>query len=216
MVDEQGDVIMGKRNFLDRLFPPRYDFYGMLSEQAAITAQGVSTLLAWLEDPAPENYARLIKLAVQADKVRMDMEEKLIEAFTTPFDRQDIYHLSVQMDRIIEYSRTTMQSIKEYEVTVDHFIIAMVRELAAGTVTLARAVALLGQRPIDVKCQIQIIRLSLDAVEENYRRGMAAAFKKSDVMGAIKYHDVKCQIRDAAYFLRYSADILHRIVVRLV
>lgn len=207
--------MMRRKSFLDRLFPPRYDFYGMLSEQAAITAQGVSTLLAWLEDPAPENYERLLRLTAQVDEVRMDMEEKLIEAFTTPFDRQDIYHLSVQMDRIIEYSRTTMQSVKEYEVTVDHFIIAMVRELAEGTVILARAVALLGQKPIEVKGQIQKIRLKLDAVEENYRQGMAAAFKKPDVMGAIKYHDIKCQIRDAAYFLRYSADILHRIVVRL-
>jgi len=207
---------MGKKSFLDRLFPAKYDFYGMLREQAEITAQGVSTLLAWLENPSPENYDLLIKLTIQADIVRMEMEKKLIEAFSTPFDRQDIYYISVQMDRIIEYSRTTMQSIKEYEVQVDNYIIKMVRELCEGTVIFAHAVALLEKNPIGVQDQIQIIRRSLEAVEESYRKGMSAAFKTSDVMGAIKYHDVKCQLRDAAYFLSYSADILHKIVVRLV
>lgn len=207
---------MGKRNFLDRLFPAKYDFYGMLREQAEITARGVKTILAWLEDPSTENFDLVINLTRQADTIRMGMEEKLIEAFTTPFDRQDIYYISVRMDRIIEHARIALQSMKEYDVLPDEFIVKMVQELSEGTFTFAQAVALLERDPIQARNRIQMIRNAHTAVEDFYQKGMAAIFKTADTMNAIKHYEINCQLRDAANYLSHSVDILHRIVVRLV
>ncbi|MCG9967096.1 DUF47 family protein [Pelotomaculum terephthalicicum JT] len=207
---------MGKKSFLDRLFPAKYDFYGMLREQAEVTARGVKTMLAWLEAPSTEKFDLVINLTLQADTIRMDMEEKLIEAFTTPFDRQDIYYISVRMDRIIEHARIALQSIKEYDVQPDELIVKMVRELSEGTYTFAQAVALLESDPIQARNQIQMIRNAHKAVEDYYQKGMAAIFKTADAINAIKHYEINCQLRDAANYLSHSVDILHRIVVRLV
>ncbi|OPX88529.1 MAG: hypothetical protein A4E53_01958 [Pelotomaculum sp. PtaB.Bin104] len=161
------------------------------------------------------NFDLVLQLTAQADIVRMDMEEKLIEAFSTPFARQDIYYIPVIMDRIIEYARTAMQAIKEYEVKPDCFIISMARELSEATFLFARAVALLESDPIHARSKIQAIRKAQAAVDEHYRKGMSDIFKTSDVMRAIKYHEINCHLREAAIYLGSTVDILHRIVVRL-
>ncbi|OPY58351.1 MAG: hypothetical protein A4E55_00935 [Pelotomaculum sp. PtaU1.Bin035] len=207
---------MGKRNFLERLFPAKHDFYGMLREQAEITALGVKTLLTWLEDPSVDNYDLLLKLAAQADTVRMEMEEKLIEAFTTPFDRQDIYYISVRMDRIIEHARIALQSMKEYDIQPDDYIVKMIQELSEGTFTFAQAVAFLESEPIKARDQIQKMRNAHRAVEDYYHKSMSAVFKTAGAMNAIKRHEINSQLRDAANYLSHSVDILHRIVVRLI
>lgn len=207
---------MRKRNFLDRLFPARYDFYGMLREQADITAQGVNTTLNWLEDPTDENFNLVISLTIQADIVRLDMEEKLIDAFATPFDRQDLYYISVRMDRVIEHVRQTMQSIKKYAVQPDEFIVKMMQELSTGTLAFAQAVALLENDPIQARSKILTIRKAQFAVADYYQDGMAALFNTADAMKVIKHYEINSQLRDAASYLGRTVDVLHRIVVRLV
>jgi len=207
---------MGRKSFLDRLFPPRYDFYGMLREQAEVTARGVKTLLDWLEDPSPENFALIVELTAQADTIRMDMEEKLIEAFSTPFDRQDIYYISVRMDRVIEHARIALQSMKEYGIRPDECIVKMAKELSEGTHMFSQAVALLESDPVRAKKQIPVIRSAHRAVESYYHKNMSAIFKTADAMNAIIHHEINSQLRDAANYLSHSVDILHRIVMRLV
>ena len=93
--------MMIKLNFLDRLFPPKYNFHQFLSEQAALTARGMQALSAWLAEccqlpddqwvvagetgPSPENRRLVIFYADQADEVRLKMEADLIEAFPPRF-----------------------------------------------------------------------------------------------------------------------------------
>ena len=81
---------MGSKKLWDRLVPPKYDFYGRLSEQARVTSQGISAMVAWLSDPQMQHFERFMHSSREADLVRMKLEEELVEAFTTPFDRQDI------------------------------------------------------------------------------------------------------------------------------
>lgn len=206
---------MIKKGFLDRLFPVKYDFYGMLREQADVTAQGIKALLTCIR-ACSLNDPDLFMLSEQADTIRLNMEEKLIEAFSTPFDRQDIYDISVQMDRIIEYGKHTLQSITEFEVQPDDTILKMAQDLSEGTFELAQAVALLEKNPIEAQKKIERMRKAQAAVDNYYIKGMAAMFKTKDLMNAMKYHEVYSQLREAAIQLGYTVDIFHRIVVRLV
>ena len=206
---------MEKKNFMERIFPAKHDFYGMLNEQAEVTSRGVETVLRWLNEPSADIFNQAIALTIQADIVRMAMEEKLIDAFSTPFDRQDIYDVSVRMDRIIEHARFAMQSIKEYEVEVDRYIIHMTQELNRGTKAFAEAVALLAADLPEARNKIQIIRNAHYTIIDYYRKGMAEMFKTDDAMNALKHYEIYYQLREAAHCLSRSVDVLHRIVVRL-
>ena len=207
---------MAHHNFWERLFPVKRDFYKMISDQATATTNGIRKLHDWLNSTSDEDYALLFSLADQADKFRFNMENNLIEAFSTPFDRQDIYSLSVEMDRIFEYAKSTLQEMDAFTVNADLTILTMVQQLTIGTDQLAEAVKLLKDDPLTAQTQIVTIRKTQLTIEEVYRAGMAELFKSSDLMHAMKYREVYHHIKDAAIHLGYTTDVLHKIVVRVI
>lgn len=188
----------------------------MLRTQAELTAQGVKTLLDWLLEPSTENYDLLLRLAGDADRVRMELEEKLYEAFVTPFDRQELYYISVQMDRIIEYAKSTLLSIVEYQVEPRENFIKMARALSDGTCIFSKAmISILDNKPIESQTQITEIRKAHAETEKCYRKGMSELFQTADAMEALKHHEIYSQLQDAAFYLGSTVDIFHRIVVRV-
>ncbi|MDR3566020.1 MAG: DUF47 family protein [Negativicutes bacterium] len=206
---------MKQLTFWDRLFPPKYDFYGMISDQAKTTSAGIAAFRNWLQDGAPENAYQLRTLTREADRIRLGMEAFLIEAFVTPFDRQDIYSLSVEMDRIIETAKTLMELMIAYEISADDATRGMVLNLEEGTRKFHDAVGLLASSPLEAEKIIVDIRRCQADIEEGYRHGSAALFKTGDMIGIMKYREVYHHVLDAAVYLGYTVDIFHKIVVRI-
>ena len=207
---------MGKNNFFDRIFPAKYDFYGMLSSQSKITAQGVEALRNWLENESQDDYKKLFDSTAEADKIRFALEDKLIEAFATPFDRQDIYSISVEMDRIIEFAKWAIESMEGFQIKPDTVLIKMTQMLYEGVYEFSEAVLLLENKPKESQSRIEKIRKAQVAVEHHYREGMIALYKSTDAMNALRYREVYHYIKDAAMYLGYTVDVFHKIVVRVV
>lgn len=206
---------MTQMNFWDRLFPPKYNFYDMIASQAQVTASGITAFRVWLHNPTSENAYKLRSLIREADTIRLDMEARLIEAFVTPFDRQDIYSLSVDMDRVIESAKALMELMTAYEVQADDAVYGMILNLEEGVNNFATGVEVLAEAPLDAEQNIAEIRRCQAAVEEGYRHGSAALFKTTDMIKIMKYREIYRNVQDAAVYLGYTADILHKIVVRI-
>ncbi|MGV8981079.1 DUF47 domain-containing protein [Clostridium sp.] len=207
---------MDKGNIIDRFFPDKYDFYEMLTKQAEINVFGVEMLQKWLSSGSNEEKQKLLLYVKEADEARMIMESKLIEAFTTPFDRADIYSFSIAMDKIIKYSKSTLLSMETYEVASDDTIIFMVGKLKEGMDFLLESINVLKNNPIDSQENIIKIRATNTDIERLYREGMAIIFNTSDPMNAIKHREVYHHLKDASLNLEDTVDIFHRIVVRLI
>jgi uncharacterized protein len=207
---------MSSINFFERFFPVKYDFYEMLNKQAELNSLGIKGLYKWLSTKSEEDKAELIRYVNEADEVRMDMETKLIDAFITPFDRADIYSISVAMDKIIEFARSTLQSIETFEVDSDEVIISMVERLKEGSNLLFQSIKDLKNNPHKAQENIASIRAIHVEVEKLYRSGLSVLFNCDSPMYAIKYREVYHHIKDASLNLEYSVDIFHKIVVRRI
>jgi len=207
---------MVSRNFWEGLFPIKRDFYKMISDQAHATTTVMGNLHSWLDNRSAENFQRLFSQVAEADRIRFNMEDHLIEAFATPFDRQDIYSLSVEMARIVEYAKSTLQEMDAFTVRADQVIMNMVQQLHIGTDKLAEATEVLKKSPRKSKIEIVTIRKAQMTIEEQYRAGMAELFRSTDIMYAMKYREVYHHIKDAAVHLGYTTDVLHKIVVRVI
>ncbi|VBB09476.1 putative phosphate transport regulator [Lucifera butyrica] len=207
---------MPQLNFWDHLFPPKYNFYDMITEQAKKTAAGISTFRSWLQNPGPENAYALRSLTREADDVRLEMEARLIDAFVTPFDRQDIYSLSVSMDRIIESAKAIMELMIVYEINTDDAICDMVLNLEEGTQKFHIAVGLLKSDPLEAGKMIGDIRRCQTDVENSYRHGSTVIFENTDMVRVMKFREVYNKIQEAAGYMGTTVDILHKIVVRMV
>lgn len=204
-----------KKTFIDRLIPPKYDFYQMLIKQAEITAEGILTLTQWLEAPTTDSYQRLMELASEADTVRLEMERCLIQSFATPFDRQDMYEFSVRMDRILDFAKATALAVEAYNVTPDPLFVAMAGHLSVGVATLSKAVALLEGSPKEAENWIEKMRLANIEVVNCYRMALVKVFGGPDVMEALKCREVYNDLKDAAEYMEMTIDVFHKIIVRL-
>jgi len=203
-------------NFWERLFPKKYDFYEMIRDQAEASSNVVGHLSHWLSSQSEEDFQLLLREVETADRCRFTMEDNLIEAFITPFDRQDIYSLSLEMARIVEYAKSTLTEMEAFEVAADAIIQNMLQQLKEGTDQFVLAIDLLKEDPRKSQIHIRSIRKVQLTIEDEYRAGMVELFKNPDLMYALKYREVYHHIKDAAVHLGYTTDVLHKIVVRVV
>jgi hypothetical protein len=204
-----------KPGLFDAIFPREYDFHAMLEAQADRTVAGVRSFIAWLDAMPPENPVELEQIENEVDHMRHDMEDKLINSFSTPFDRQDIYSISRQMDYILNYSRETAKEMYAFDVLPDTHIHAMAGYLLSGTECIARGVHALDTDKACVEEEIRHARNAYNALEEQYIAGMAELLRTNDAMHAIRTREIYHHLRDAGRAMRDTLDILHNAVIDL-
>jgi uncharacterized protein len=198
------------------IFPREHDFHAMLEAQSDRTVTGVQALVDWLELIPLTNPVDLERIENEVDGMRHAMEEKLVNSFSTPFDRQDIYSISRQMDYILNFSKETAKEMYAFGVAPDAHIRAMAGELLMGTECIARGVHALDRDKAAVEEEIRHARASYNALEERYIAAMAELLKTSDAMYAIRTREIYHHQRDAGRAMRDTLDILHNAVIDFV
>jgi uncharacterized protein len=214
MKEEASNVKKGrKRSLMNLIFPPRYDFYGMLSKQAEQTQVGVKALIAWLESDANSDPVDVIREENKGDEIRLDMESELQGAFSTPFDRQDIYEVSRRMDHILNFSVSTAYEMKAFGVKPDKSILTMARSLSKGTELMANSMNLLKEDPKAAGDLIPKMRDQEREIEKTYVHDMATVFEEDEPIVAMKKREIYHHLRDAGRHMSITVDVLHRIIV---
>ncbi|MDG6257930.1 MAG: DUF47 family protein [Methanomicrobiaceae archaeon] len=202
-----------RRGVFDVIFPREYDFEQMLETQAGGTLEGVETFVRWLHSTPLEEPSALEHIEEEVDAMRHDMEDKLISSFSTPFDRQDIYSLSRQMDYILNFSEETAREMYAFGVSPDLPILDMAGALLRGTRCMARGVAIMHTDRKKMERTIREARRAMREIEEIYITSMAELLHTDDAMNALRKREVYHHLRDAGRALRNSVDILHTAVV---
>lgn len=197
------------------IFPREYDFHAMLETQSDRTVAGVRAFAYWLESLPLKNPTELERIENEVDLLRHDMEEKLINSFSTPFDRQDIYSISRQMDYILNSSKDTAKEMYAFGVEPDLHIHAMAGDIVCGTECIARGIHALDTDKAAVEDEIRRARDFYNALEEHYIAGMAELLKTNDAMHAMRTKEIYHHLRDAGRAMRDTLDILHNAVIDL-
>jgi uncharacterized protein Yka (UPF0111/DUF47 family) len=205
-----------KKGIFGFIFPREYDFEGMLAYQAERTLEGVEIFVRWLQTTPLEEPTTLERIEDEVDSMRHDMEDKLINSFSTPFDRQDIYSLSRQMDYILNFSEETAREMYAFGVGPDPPILEMAEALLRGTRCMAEGVKTMNSDMKRVEAVIRKARRAIREIEEIYIDSMAALLNTDDAMDALKKREIYHHLRDAGRALRNALDILHTAVVGLM
>jgi uncharacterized protein Yka (UPF0111/DUF47 family) len=205
----------GRRGILDRIFPLEHDFLQMLLDQAVQTQAGVEAFVAWLETDCSGPPDEVRRIERDLDRMRYELEETLIDAFSTPFDREELYSLSRQMDYILNFSTETAREMHAFGVRPDRTIDRMSLLLLEGTRTVVRAVSVMTSDEERVRESIREGRAALHRIEDAYIDGLAELFRGSDSMEALRRREIYHHLRDGGRALRGTLDVLHRAVVGL-
>ena len=206
----------GRHGVLNRFFPSDHDFYGMLGKQAQQTELGVKALIAWLEAGATAEPLDLIREEDKGDQLRLEMERLLTDSFSTPFDQQDIYTISRQMDHILNFSMSTAYEMRAFGVKPDEATMSMARSLLNGAELVSRCVNLLREQPKEAEKLIRRLREYEHEIEKTYVRNMALVFTNDEPIVAMKKREIYHHLKDAGRNLSITVDVLHRIIVGLI
>ena len=120
----------------------------------------------------------------------MNMEKDLIEAFTTPFDRGDIYSISVKMNEVLKYAESSLLSMEAFDVNPDTVIISMIEQLKTGVDIFSDSVNDLKSNGNKSGEAVGKMRDTHFQMEKLYRDGMISVFTSKDPMYALKQREV--------------------------
>lgn len=200
---------------IDRLFPPKYDFVKMLGEQASMVVKGIEALSSWMTSIDEFESDELVRIDRALDDSRHRMENALLEAFTTPFDRRDIYSIAHQMGEILDFIVSTRTEMKALGVKADEPLMRMTEALNKGMKEFAQSLASVQTDAIAAESKIREIRKVGHEIEDIYINALAQVLKNGDAVDAIRRREIYHHMKDASRALGLAVDILHRIIVSI-
>ncbi|MCI0519691.1 MAG: DUF47 family protein [Chloroflexi bacterium] len=209
-----------KKFTLSEVFKRRPNrFIELLVQQAQLTEEGMTALVAYFEKPNRRRSEAIDKLETAADEIRRILIDELNRTFVTPFDREDIHALSRAIDDMLDYAYTTVveMSILEVEPT------ANMREIGALLAKAASELHLGVQRLADHPgvAQNHAVRVKQieNQVESLYRQALADLFLQpkdvDHIIVMLKLRETYRHLSNAADRGDEAANVLSDIVVKM-
>jgi len=200
-------------------FLPREDqYFELFSRMTEKIQEGAAILVEMLQarDEEFDHLAKRIKsVEHECDELSHSVIAKLNKSFITPFDREDIYTLSMALDDVCDYIDAASRTIVIYNI---HGNDTFAQQLGAVIQKLAfevnGAVSFLKQARGMETHLLNIQRLENDD-DEIYFIAMAELFKNnSDAVQIIKWKELYEMLENATGRCEYVGSIIESIVLK--
>lgn len=193
-------------------------FLELLTQQAEYAVKGMDALQEYLQKPDQEIARQVSDIEKEADEVRRILIDELNRTFVTPFDREDIFALSLTIDDVLDYANTTVDELYMFNVEPNEYIDRMVSLLADAATEIYRAVLRLEDHPNVANDHAVRAKALENRVEQVYREALAHLFDKPDgldgVMEILKLREIYRHISNAADRGDEAANVIGDIVVK--
>lgn len=193
-------------------------FIELLIQQAKYAVDGMEALREYMQNPDKELARRVSVIEKEADEVRRILIDELNRTFVTPFDREDIFALSLTIDDVLDYADTTVDELDMFKVDPNEYINRMVSLLADAATELYRAVLRLEDHPSVANDHAVRAKALENRVEQVYREALAHLFDKPDsldgVMEILKLREIYRHLSNAADRGDEAANVIGDIVVK--
>lgn len=200
-------------------FLPKEDQYFDLFSQMTEKIQEAADILVEMLQASDQEFDTLSKriksVEHECDELAHSVTTKLNKSFITPFDREDIYSLSMALDDVLDYIDAAARTVVMYDIHGnDEFaqqLAALIQKLAGeinGAVSFLKEAKGMEQHLLNIQ------RLENDA-DEIYFRAMAALFKNStDAVQIIKLRELYDTLENATDKCEYVGNIIESIVLK--
>lgn len=198
---------------------PKEDQYFAYFIQMADKIQEASAILSDMLK-APDNefdsFSKKIKAVEhECDEIAHNVSIKLNRSFITPFDREDIYTLTMALDDVCDYIDASARSIVMYDIHGnDKHAQDLALVIQKQAAEICKAVSLLHVAKGMEQHLLNIQRLENDA-DDIYFKAMAELFKDSpDAVKLIKYKELYDTLENATDKCEYVGNIIEAVVLK--
>jgi predicted phosphate transport protein (TIGR00153 family) len=200
-------------------FLPREDEYFLyFSQMTAKIEEAAKILTEMVESDATdrESFTKRIKTVEHdCDDLMHQITTKLNKSFITPFDREDIYTLSVALDDICDYIDAGARAIVMYDIRETNVHVKKFAEIIhALSWQVHGAVSLLNKPNGINQYFVEIHRLENEA-DDVYFRAVGELFRNpTDAIEVIKYKELYEILESATDLCESVANIIESIVLK--
>jgi predicted phosphate transport protein (TIGR00153 family) len=193
-------------------------FLELLVQQADYTVRGMEMLKQYMQKPDNSLVEELDKIEKEADEVRRILIDELNRTFVTPFDREDIFALSLTIDDMVDYANSTLDEMVMLKVKPNQYLERMVSLLADAAMEIYRGVLRLEDHPNVANDHAVRAKALENRVEQVYRESLADLFSApkdlDGVMKILKLREIYRHLSNAADRGDQAANVIGDIVVK--
>jgi uncharacterized protein len=206
---------------IQNIFKPKPNkFVLLLDEQTTITINVLELLIQYMQKRDASTAKQINAAEKQADEVRRILIEELMHSFITPFDREDIFALSREIDDVIDYANTTVEEMEVLDVDPTPHMQRMVSLLHDASVELEMGVKRLQDKHFTTASDHAARAKALEnRVETVYREALADLFKgpgdKKHVMKVLKTREIYRHLSNASDRVDQAANIVADIIMKM-
>ncbi|HEX7567762.1 MAG TPA: DUF47 family protein [Anaerolineaceae bacterium] len=203
------------------IFKPKPNkFLQLLVEQTNLTVKGLGQLKVYLTKRTTEGARLVSNTEKEADEVRRIVIEELMRTFVTPFDREDIFSLSREIDDVLDYANTTVDEMEILDVTPTPYMVRMASLLFEASQELSLAVERLQDNHLSVaQDHAQRAKAFENRVEQVYREAIADLFRGpknfKQVMTILKVREIYRHMNNASDREDTAANVISDIIMKM-
>ncbi len=193
-------------------------FILLLLQQAELTLEGFNILQEYMSQPDEKLAQRIREVEKEADEVRRILIDELNRTFVTPFDREDIFALSLTIDDMLDYAYTTVDEMEIFQAEPNEYLRRMVSLLHDAAMEIYRGVQRLGEHPGVANEHAVRAKALENRVEKVYREALAHLFNTpktlDDIVVMLKLREIYRHLSNAADRGDEAANVIGDIVVK--
>ncbi len=194
-------------------------FIRLLREQAELVEQGLEGLLRFVADHDEQGREQVRRCEHEADETRRILVDELHKTFVTPFDREDIWNLSLYLDDVLDYAYSTVREIEELAVDSDEHLVAMVDRLVRAGEDLRMAMERIDDNPMVALDHTRRVKHRENQVEKAYRQAVGELFSGPEdihhVIEMLRRREVYRHVSNAADRADEAANLIGSVIVKM-
>jgi uncharacterized protein len=200
------------------LLPREDKYFDMFSQMAGKIEEAAAILMEMLESDGSDyaSYTKRIKAVEHAcDQLTHEVTTKLNKSFITPFDREDIYTLTVALDDICDYIDAGARTIVMYDIRqINDEARDLARTIIEIGAAITKAVGMLS-KPNGINAHFVEIHRLENVADDIYFRAIGKLFKNAtDPIEVIKWKEFLEILENATDRAESVANIIESIVLK--
>jgi len=205
------------------LIPRKVEFFDLLEQQADIVVQGAKQLVVCLEGWTTRDALYLASKEIHevehaGDNLVHEVVRRLNQTFITPFDREDIYELTVRLDDVLDYVDAVAKRLVTFQIDrPTAHCLELARIISRASVEVAAAVRLLRNMRESDKLleQCQRINQFENDGDQVLREALTTLFQEpTNPLDVIKWMNLYEHLEIATDKAEDVANILESVVVK--
>ncbi|MFI3229593.1 MAG: DUF47 family protein [Bacillota bacterium] len=191
------------------------DFFELLIKQAEIMTKGMQLLTDYCKSNDQADADAVIKAEHEGDMIRRVLIDQLNKTFITPFDREDLFRLSSQLDEILDYAKTTVDEIKFFNIVPDKEMCEISATLTEMCEHITLAVSNIEHHQAISRDEAICVKGMENKVGDMTMRALALLFECDDHKKIFKYREIYRHLNQTADISDQAMDSLLDIMVKM-